>query len=61
MIPRIVETAARLGTADGRHEMKAIITGATGMAGEGVLIECLHHPQVRVPTTVNKDELRGHV
>ena len=26
--------------------MNVIITGATGMVGEGVLIECLNHPQV---------------
>ncbi len=26
--------------------IRAIITGATGMVGEGVLIECLQHPQV---------------
>jgi len=26
--------------------MKVIITGATGMVGEGVLLECLAHPQV---------------
>lgn len=26
--------------------MKIIITGTTGMVGEGVLIECLEHPQV---------------
>ncbi len=27
-------------------QLKAIITGATGMVGEGVLHECLHHPDV---------------
>lgn len=26
--------------------MKAIMTGTTGMVGEGVLIECLADPQV---------------
>ena len=27
-------------------KIRAIVTGATGMVGEGVLIECLQHPQV---------------
>jgi len=27
-------------------KIKAIITGATGMVGEGVLQECLIHPDV---------------
>jgi uncharacterized protein YbjT (DUF2867 family) len=27
-------------------EIKAIITGATGMVGEGVLLECLTHPDI---------------
>jgi len=27
-------------------EIKVIITGATGMVGEGVLLECLAHPQI---------------
>jgi N-acetyl-gamma-glutamylphosphate reductase len=27
-------------------KIKAIITGATGMVGEGVLLECLNHPDV---------------
>jgi len=27
-------------------KLKIIITGATGMIGEGVLYECLHHPEV---------------
>jgi hypothetical protein len=27
-------------------KIKAIITGASGMVGEGVLLECLQHPQV---------------
>ena len=26
--------------------IKVIITGATGMVGEGVLMECLAHPEV---------------
>lgn len=28
------------------NKLKVIITGATGMVGEGVLYECLHHPRV---------------
>jgi uncharacterized protein YbjT (DUF2867 family) len=28
------------------NKLKVIITGATGMIGEGVLYECLHHPEV---------------
>jgi len=27
-------------------KIKAIITGATGMVGKGVLLECLNHPDV---------------
>jgi len=27
-------------------KIKAIVTGASGMVGEGVLLECLNHPQV---------------
>jgi hypothetical protein len=27
-------------------KIKAILTGATGMVGEGVLLECLNHPDV---------------
>lgn len=29
-----------------RTKIKAIVTGATGMVGEGVLMECLRHPDV---------------
>jgi hypothetical protein len=28
------------------NKLKVILTGATGMIGEGVLYECLHHPEV---------------
>jgi len=35
-------------------EMKVIITGATGMVGEGVLIECLNHPDVKQVLMVNR-------
>jgi len=34
--------------------IKVIITGATGMVGEGVLLECLAHPQVEKVLTVNR-------
>ena len=33
---------------------KIIITGATGMVGEGVLIECLAHPQVSEVLSVSR-------
>ena len=32
----------------------AIITGATGMVGEGVLLECLNHPDVEQVLVVNR-------
>ena len=34
--------------------LKAIITGATGMVGEGVLIECLNHPAVELVLVINR-------
>jgi uncharacterized protein YbjT (DUF2867 family) len=34
--------------------LKAIITGATGMVGEGVLIECLNHPDVAQVLVINR-------
>jgi nucleoside-diphosphate-sugar epimerase len=34
--------------------IKAIITGATGMVGEGVLIECLNHPGVEQVLVINR-------
>lgn len=34
--------------------MKAIITGATGMVGEGVLHECLLHPDVESVLVINR-------
>jgi uncharacterized protein YbjT (DUF2867 family) len=36
------------------QNIKAIITGATGMVGEGVLHECLQHPQVTEVLVVNR-------
>jgi len=35
-------------------KMKAIITGATGMVGEGVLHECLLHPEVESVLVINR-------
>jgi uncharacterized protein YbjT (DUF2867 family) len=34
--------------------IRAIITGATGMVGEGVLLECLNHPDVERVLVVNR-------
>jgi hypothetical protein len=35
-------------------KIKAIITGATGMVGEGVLLECLEHPEVEEVLVINR-------
>lgn len=35
-------------------QIKAIITGATGMVGEGVLLACLNHPDVEQVLAVNR-------
>ena len=35
-------------------KIKAIITGATGMVGEGVLHECLNHPDVENVLVINR-------
>lgn len=35
-------------------KVKAIITGATGMVGEGVLLECLQHPDVEKVLVINR-------
>jgi uncharacterized protein YbjT (DUF2867 family) len=34
--------------------IKAIVTGATGMVGEGVLFECLRHPEVEQVLVINR-------
>ena len=34
--------------------IRAIVTGATGMVGEGVLLECLDHPDVEQVLAVNR-------
>src|SRR5450759_2317053 len=38
-------------------KIKAIITGATGMVGEGVLLECLNHPDVEQVLVINRKPL----
>ena len=35
-------------------KINAIITGATGMVGEGVLLECLNHPDVEQVLVINR-------
>ena len=35
-------------------KIKAVITGATGMVGEGVLLECLNHPEVEQILVINR-------
>jgi hypothetical protein len=35
-------------------KLKAIITGVTGMVGEGVMHECLEHPQVESVLVINR-------
>jgi uncharacterized protein YbjT (DUF2867 family) len=49
-------------------EIKVIITGATGMVGEGVMLECLAHPNIkevlivtRKPAGVNHPKLKNLV
>jgi uncharacterized protein YbjT (DUF2867 family) len=36
-------------------KIRAIITGATGMVGEGVLLECLSHPDVEQVLIINRN------
>ena len=35
-------------------KIKAIVTGATGMVGEGVLLECLKNPEVEQVLVINR-------
>jgi uncharacterized protein YbjT (DUF2867 family) len=35
-------------------KIRTIITGATGMVGEGVLVECLNHPDVEQVLVINR-------
>jgi hypothetical protein len=37
--------------------MKVIVTGATGMVGKGVLLECLDHPEVEQVLTIGRSPL----
>jgi uncharacterized protein YbjT (DUF2867 family) len=37
-------------------KIKAIITGATGMVGEGVLLECLSHPDIEQVLVINRKQ-----
>jgi len=37
--------------------VRVVITGATGMVGEGVLHECLHHPDVEKVLIINRKHL----
>jgi hypothetical protein len=48
--------------------MKIIITGTTGMVGEGILLECLEHPQItevlsvsRKPTGITHSKLKEYI
>jgi hypothetical protein len=36
------------------EKIRAIVTGSTGMVGEGVLIECLNHPNVESVLVINR-------
>ncbi len=36
------------------NKIRAIVTGATGMVGEGVLHECLNHPDVEAVLVINR-------
>ena len=43
------------------HPMKVIVTGATGMVGEGVLLECLDNPAVeRVLSVARRTSGHSH-
>ena len=35
-------------------KLKVILTGATGMIGEGILYECLHHPEVEKVLVISR-------
>ncbi len=37
--------------------MKVIVTGATGMVGKGVLLECLDHPEVKEVMSISRRSL----
>ena len=37
--------------------MKVLITGATGMVGKGVLLECLDHTKIEEVVTIGRSTL----
>lgn len=37
--------------------MKVVITGATGMVGKGVLLECLDHPEIKEVLSISRKKL----
>ncbi|WP_219834592.1 hypothetical protein [Paenibacillus sp. R14(2021)] len=37
-----------------RKAIRAVITGSTGMVGEGLLHECLRHPDVEQVLVINR-------
>ena len=37
--------------------MKVIVTGATGMIGKGVLLECLDHPNITEVLSISRKKL----
>ena len=42
------------GMMDTRIKLNVIVTGATGMVGEGAMIECLRHPDVETVLIINR-------
>lgn len=40
-----------------QQKIRVIITGSTGMVGEGVLLECLNHPMVEAVLIINRKPL----
>jgi hypothetical protein len=66
LIIKIKHTFVSIKTGD--PLMKVIITGTTGMVGEGVMLECLDHPQVtevlsvsRRPTGYSHPKLKEYI
>jgi NAD dependent epimerase/dehydratase family len=48
-----------LAAVDSVTKLRVIITGATGMVGEGVLLECLEHPAIEQVLIVNRRPYRA--
>ena len=40
-----------------KAKLRVIITGATGMVGEGVMHECLQHPDVEAVLLINRKSM----